>query len=232
MRLLTIEDDESVATALKESLRSSYLVEHAGTGKEGLMKVRLGKFDVVILDVHLTDITGIEVCQAIKLHQPETPVLVLSGDATIMNKIALLDAGAEDYITKPFSLGELKARLRTITRRKSLKKPASSQLTVGELYMDIAKHTVTRQGATITLRKKEFSLLECLMVHADTIVTRAMLINYAWGDNEETWTNTVDVHIKFLRDKIDKPYREKLIKTVHGLGYKLETPAVCRKSLL
>jgi len=229
MHILTIEDDNTVATALHESLRSSYIVDHASTGKEGLLMIGLARYDVVILDVHLSDLPGADVCKSIKMMQPDTPVLVLSGDGAIMNKIALLDAGAEDYLTKPFSLGELKARLRAITRRKNIKKATSSSLVVGELYMDVPRHAVMRNNQSIILRKKEFSLLECLMINAGTVVTREMLINYAWGESEVMWTNTVDVHIKFLRDKIDKPFDIPLIKTVHGLGYKLDAPTPNRK---
>jgi two-component system OmpR family response regulator len=223
MRILTIEDDDAVASALQESLRSSYVVDRASNGADGLAQVKGGRYDVVVLDLHLGDMSGLEVCRAIKDIQPDTPVLILSGDKAVMNKIALLDAGAEDYLTKPFSLGELKARLRTIIRRKGAKRTTATHLLVGDLQMDLSRLTVTRGNTPIVLRRKEFALLECLMAHAGQVVTRDVLTSYAWGENEEMWTNTVDVHIKFLRDKIDRPFDRPLIKTVHGLGYKIES---------
>jgi DNA-binding response OmpR family regulator len=200
MRILTIEDDDAVASALQESLRSSYIVDRASTGADGLSQIKGGRYDVIMLDLHLTDMSGLDVCRAIKDSQPDTPVLILSGDNAVMNKIALLDAGAEDYLTKPFSLGELKARLRTIIRRKGAKRTTATHLVVGELRMDLSRLTVTR-GET------------------------AIALSYAWGENQEMWTNTVDVHIKFLRDKIDRPFDWPLIITVHGLGYKIESSA-------
>jgi DNA-binding response OmpR family regulator len=222
MRILTIEDDDAVGSALQESLRSSYVVDRAATGAEGLTKVKASRYDVVVLDLHLPDMAGLEVCTAIKAIQPETPILILSGDKTVLNKITLLDAGAEDYLTKPFSLGELKARLRAIVRRKSAKKTTARHLVVDDLRMDINKRLVTRNGQNITLRRKEFALLECLMAHAGTVVTRDVLTSYAWSESEDMWTNTVDVHIKSLRDKIDRPFGRPLINTVHGLGYRIE----------
>jgi DNA-binding response OmpR family regulator len=225
MRILTIEDDDAVASALQESLRSSYIVDRASTGADGLSQIKGGRYDVIMLDLHLTDMSGLDVCRAIKDSQPDTPVLILSGDNAVMNKIALLDAGAEDYLTKPFSLGELKARLRTIIRRKGAKRTTATHLVVGELRMDLSRLTVTRGETAIALRRKEFALLECLMAHAGQVVTRDALTSYAWGENQEMWTNTVDVHIKFLRDKIDRPFDWPLIITVHGLGYKIESSA-------
>jgi two-component system OmpR family response regulator len=148
--------------------------------------------------------------------------LILSGESKVMSKISLLDAGADDYLTKPFSLGELKARLRVVTRRIGGQKDSNQRLTSDCLVLDIDTRKVERDGQIIPLRRKEFALLECLMQHAGTVVSRDILTSYAWHANEHPWTNTVDVHIKYLRDKIDRPFDRPLIKTVHGLGYKLE----------
>jgi len=151
------------------------------------------------------------------------PILILSGETKVLSKVTLLDAGADDYLTKPFSLGELKARLRVLTRRSESSRPKQHQLKTADLTLDSDTHHVTRAGQLIKLRRKEFAMLECLMQHAGSVVTRDILTNYAWRENEDAWTNTIDVHIKYLRDKIDRPFTTPLIKTVHGFGYKLET---------
>jgi two-component system OmpR family response regulator len=147
---------------------------------------------------------------------------VLTADDHTLSKVKLLDAGANDYLTKPFSLGELKARMRVLTRHHySLPRPAEP-LAVSGIELNRQNFEVKRDGIPLKLRRKEFALLECLMENAGSVVTRRALTRYAWQGTEDLWTNTVDVHIKHLRDKIDRPFDHKLIKTVHGIGYKLE----------
>lgn len=142
-----------------------------------------------------------------------------------MTKINLLDAGANDYLTKPFSLGELKARLRALARQQSSSNKISEALNVSGIYLNRQTFEVSRDGVDIRLRRKEFALLECLLENAGTVVSREALLRLVWHGNHDLWANTVDVHIKYLRDKIDRPFNSRLICTVHGRGYKLETSA-------
>jgi two-component system OmpR family response regulator len=204
-------------------LTESYTVDHSPTGKNGLKLSEQYIYQAIVLDLNLPDMSGLEVCQQLRKKSVAAPILILSGESKIISKITLLDAGANDYLTKPFSLGELKARLRVLIRHAAATNQAIQHFASDELMLDPIRHQVERNGMVIKLRRKEFSILECLMQHAGSIVTRDTLMSHAWRDNEDPWTNTVDVHIKYLRDKIDRPFDRPLIKTVHGLGYKLET---------
>lgn len=222
IKLLLIEDDREISGALSEVLAPSYEVTLAATGKSGLEQARKGKYNLLVLDLNLPDINGLEICQQLREEGWKLPILILTGQGKVMDKIRLLDAGADDYLTKPFSLGELKARLRVLRRRTNQPDVEAEFLSVGELNLDRTRHIVRRSGQRINLRRKEFALLECLMLHAGTVVSRTILGNYAWQDNEKPWTNTIDVHIKHLRDKVDRPFGQPLIHTVHGLGYRID----------
>ena len=223
MRILLIEDSRDIAAALKQVLTAAqYSVMHVTSGSAGLSEIQNKDYDIVILDLTLPDMTGAAVCETIRNDGRTVPILVLTGDDSVMSKIKALDAGADDYLTKPFSLGELKARLRVLQRRNRQLPPEAQRLSAGGLTLDRDKYHVEREGQVISLRRKEFALLECLMRHADTVVTRSALGNYAWQGADTPWTNTIDVHIKHLRDKVDKPFEHHLIRTVHGLGYRLE----------
>jgi DNA-binding response OmpR family regulator len=221
MKLLLIEDNRDIALAFRQVLATGYSISLAENGLTGLKHVRNDQYDIIILDLNLPDVPGLKVCEEIRAGGCDTPILILTGEAKVMTKIRLLDAGADDYLTKPFSLGELKARLRVLQRRGHQTPTDTSQLSVGELTLDKNKHQVERDGHVIHLRRKEFALLECLMLHAGTVVSRSLLGNYAWQGADKPWTNTIDVHVKHLRDKIDRPFDTPLIQTVHGLGYKL-----------
>ncbi len=221
-KVLLIEDDRSIASALTQALRSTHSIDTAGTGQLALYKVDTGNYDLIVLDLNLPDMTGIMVCRQLRDRGLSAPILILSGDSNVMTKISLLDCGANDYLTKPFSLGELKARLRALTRTTQGQIKAVRQLSIGDISLDRQTFKVTRCGVEVILRRKEFALLECLMEHAGTVVTRNALTRYAWQGADNIWTNTVDVHIKSLRDKIDRPFGQTLIQTVHGLGYRLE----------
>ncbi len=220
-QLLLIEDDRHISTALSHALRSTHAVQVAENGRLGLYKSEQERFATIILDLNLPDMPGLEVCRQLRDHAATTPLLVLSAEDSILTKINLLDAGANDYLTKPFSLGELKARLRALARSASSQTPSSRRLEVADVVLDNATREVSRNGQLITLRRKEFDLLECLMTHAGTVVTREVLTAHAWHGADEPWTNTVDVHIKHLRDKLDRPFDTPLIKTIHGIGYRL-----------
>ena len=224
MKLLLIDDDHSISDALVHALSNTYVIDQADTGGLGLLKAGSSHYDAVILDLHLPDVPGLQVCQQLRNDGFEGPIIVLSGEVKVISKIMLLDAGADDYLTKPFSLGELKARIRMLLRRTSVPGSPQNLMTVGDMILNCERHEVERQGHIIRLRRKEFALLECLMQNVGSVVTRDILSNHAWRDNEDPWANTIDVHIKYLRDKVDTPFEHQLIKTVHGLGYKLEAP--------
>ncbi len=220
-KLLLVDDDSSLAKALALALHDSYDVDIALNGTQGLFKIDNEQYGAIILDLNLPDMAGLVVCQQFRSRGVNAPILILSREARVLTKITLLDAGANDYLTKPFSLGELKARLRALMRDAPVHQPLARKLKVGGLLLDRQMHTVTREGMAISLRRKEFSLLECLMEHAGNVVTRATLIKHAWHGADDPWTNTIDVHIKYLRDKLDRPFDNAIIQTVHGLGYRL-----------
>lgn len=224
INVLLVEDNRSVAMALAQATAREYELTVAQTGLNGLKQADKRDFDIIILDLNLPDMHGFEVCSILRAKGITTPILILSGEEKVMSKIKLLDAGANDYLTKPFSLGELKVRVRVLLRDNPATPIPQKTLEVGDLLLDSVKHVVERSGQAIDLRKKEFSLLECLMLHRDSVVTRQMLGTFAWQSGDKPWANTIDVHIKHLRDKVDRPFGEQLIRTVHGVGYRMNTP--------
>lgn len=223
-KLLLIEDDKGISSALQQALAANYVVDVTDKGVIGVDLASSGKYQLIILDLNLPDSKGLEVCREIRALGVNTPIIIITGDYAVLKKISLLDAGANDYLTKPFSLGELKARMRVTERTSNFSEPTAQFIYIHDIVLDSISHQVKRAGSYIELRKKEFMMLECLMLNSGTVVTRQALMHYAWNGNQDPWTNTVDVHIKYLRDKIDRPFSVPLIKTVHGLGYKLEAP--------
>lgn len=223
MKLLIVEDDPGIVLVLYRALAVHYKVDTASTSARAMQKITNYPYDAIILDLNLPDSSGLKVCERVRASGNTTPILVLSGDADITDKVTLLDSGANDYLTKPFSMDELKARLRVLLREPGSVSKSRHRLVVGDLVLDSIKHQVHRAGQLIDLRRKEFAVLECLMQNTGMVVTRATLSSYAWEDNDDSLTNTVDVHIKYLRDKIDRPFEGKpLIQTVHGVGYKID----------
>ncbi|HSW85600.1 MAG TPA: response regulator transcription factor [Candidatus Saccharimonadales bacterium] len=227
-KVLVVEDDRSIASALSQVLRTSHNVVVATTAQSAFYKVDSGHYDLILLDLNLPDMPGKAVCQRWRESGLETPILVLTADNQILTKVNLLDIGANDYLTKPFSLGELKARMRVLTRGQTHRPKQPVSLNVADVELNRQKFEVYRDGKLIQLRLKEFTLLECLMEHAGSVVTRRALIRFAWPGTEDLWTNAVDVHIKHLRDKIDRPFDRKLIRTVHGIGYRFELEAAVK----
>lgn len=222
MKILLVEDDKYLAKAIKERLSKHYVVEMVHTGKEGEDFVKMNAFDLVVLDLGLPDIDGVEVCKNIRKLKVTIPILMLTGSFEISQKVNALDSGADDYLTKPFSFDELLARIRALLRRKE--KPIEDDiLTVGDLTFHVAEGLVERKKKILQLRRKQLRLLEYLMRNAGRVVTREMIMNNVWGHENESMNNIVDVHIKYLRDIVDKPFDKKMIKTMHGLGYKLES---------
>jgi two-component system OmpR family response regulator len=226
-KMLLIEDDRKIAGALAHALKNAYDVESTSSGKLAIYKTDRQQYDIIVLDLNLPDMPGIFICQQLRDRGLRTPILILTGEAKILTKINLLDAGANDYLTKPFSLGEFNARLRVLVRSaaEQLVQPVVKSLVIHGVSLDRQRYSVTRDGVNIPLRRKEFDILECLLEQAGHVVSRDALSRRLWADHEDRWTNTVTVHIKSLRDKIDRPFNRALIQTVHGRGYKFEAPS-------
>jgi DNA-binding response OmpR family regulator len=226
-KILLVEDDRSITSALAHALKNTYDFDGAPSGKLAIYKTDMQTYDVIVLDLNLPDVPGIFICQQLRERGLRTPILILSGDDKTLTKINLLDAGANDYLTKPFSLGEFKARLRVLVRDAAEQSmPALPRsLIIHGVCLDRHSFVVTRDGIPIPLRRKEFDVLEYLLEHAGQVVSRDALSRHLWSDSDEHWTNTVTVHIKSLRDKLDRPFNQALIQTVHGRGYKFEAPA-------
>lgn len=221
MKLLLIEDDKETAATLKEELEKDYVIELSFSGEDGEYKAEINEYDLIVLDLGLPDKDGLEVCRKIRANRIQTPILVLTGESDLGIKISLLDAGADDYLTKPFTFAELKARIRAVLRRQH-QTFISNTLSVEDLTLDLNKKIAKRGVKIISLRPKEFYLLEYLIRNTGAVLSRGMILDHVWDSESESLTNIVDVHIKYLRDQVDRPFEKKLIKTVHGLGYKIE----------
>ena len=221
MRILIIEDDHDMALTLADNLKKNYIVEISLTGEDGKYKASENDYDLIILDYMLPNISGVEVCKKLRENQINTPILILTGRSTVEDKTTGLNAGADDYLTKPFSFEELEARIKALLRRPQ-QTFTSNVLHLGDLVLDLDKKTVERNGQIIRLRRKEFELLECLVKNAGRVMSRGVIIDHIWDSAYESGGNTVDVHIKYLRDSIDRPFDKRMIKTVHGFGYKIE----------
>lgn len=229
MRILIIEDDIILARGMKTVLGKEHSIELAHNGEDAIRLVKENDYDVLLLDLQLPDMPGIEVCQALRLADKNMPILVVTGEFSPASIISLLDAGADDYVFKPFRVDVLRARIRALGRRQATRKPTARQLMIDDMILDRSSHTFWRGKHEVHLRNKEYMLLEQLMLHPNIVMSRAALIDKAWDSNENAWANLVDVHIKYLRDKIDKPFGTNSIETVHGLGYIIRAKKPVRK---
>src|SRR5688572_27031862 len=224
MRLLFAEDDKQLLTAIARGLREAgHEVEQATTGGQALTLALAGEYDVIILDVLLPGKSGIVVCRAIRESGNRIPILMLTALDAVDHRIAGLDAGADDYLTKPFDFGELLARLRALTRRH--RDTAPPRLVIGDLEIDNERRTVKRAGREITLTAREFTLLQYLAQHVGRVVTRAELMEHVWDDTQTNYSNIIDVYAGRLRRKIDEGERDAIFTTVRGVGFRLEAPA-------
>ena len=229
-RILIAEDDRQLRAALVRGLReAAYDVEQAGNGKQAMSLIDDAPFDAIILDILMPGMTGLEVCRAIRAREDRTPILMLTALDSVEQRIAGLDEGADDYLTKPFDFGELLARVRALTRRHG--ESASAQLTVGDLVIDLRRHTVHRGTREISLTAKEFAFLVYLARNAGTVVSRADLMAHVWDDSRSTaYSNIIDVYASRLRRKLDDGEVEPLFTTLRGTGFVLEAPAGSRRS--
>lgn len=222
MRLLIIEDERKIARALKKALeQESYAVDIAYDGDNGYAMAMTEPYDVAIIDRMLPgEYNGIDIIKSMRNAKIQTPVILLTALGTVSNKTEGLDNGADDYLVKPFALEELLARVRALIRRPP--KQLSSILSLGDLYLDTVNFTVERSGTEISLTNKEFGLLEYLMRHPGITLSKDAIISHVWNYDADILPNTVEVYIKYLRNKIDKPFEKNLIHTVRGFGYKIQ----------
>jgi DNA-binding response OmpR family regulator len=223
MRLLLVEDERKVASFIARSLRENlYTVDVADTGEKALELVSRATYDLILLDLRLPKLSGVEVCREIRDSGIETPVLMLTARSLVEQRVEGLDAGADDYLTKPFALAELHARVRALTRRGFHR--GGAKLHAADLELDRPRRTVKRGDEDVQLTFKEFALLELLMMRSPDPVLRSEIIEHVWSHGFDTETNIVEVYINRLRQKIDQQHTVKLIQTVRGSGYKLAAP--------
>jgi DNA-binding response OmpR family regulator len=223
MRILIVEDDHKIANAIKKGLnQESYAVDVSFDGKDGLGNALTINYDLIILDRMLPEVDGVKLCQILREKKYKTPILILTAKDKIHDKVEGLDAGADDYMVKPFAFEELLARIRALLRRPEIIK--EDILQVGDLTLDRINFEVKRDGERINLSSKEFALLEYLMRNTGRILTKDNIISHVWDYDADILRNTVEVYIGYLRNKIDKPFSGKpeLIKTLRGFGYKID----------
>jgi heavy metal response regulator len=221
MRILVVEDEKKVASFLKKGLEEEYYaVDCAYDGEEALFMVEASDYDLVLLDIMLPKINGLEVLKGVRQRGLTIPVLMLTAKDSVEDVVKGLDAGGDDYLTKPFAFAELLARVRALLRRKE--RGPAGELRVANLVLDPATHMVRRGGQEIDLTAKEYALLEYLMRHVNRVVTRTMISEHVWDYHFDPMTNVIDVYVNHLRRKIDLDSSQRLIHTVRGVGYMLQ----------
>jgi two-component system OmpR family response regulator len=220
MRVLVVEDDVKMAAAIRRGLRfEGIVVDLAEGGEEAIRLVGATDYDAVLLDVMLPDLDGFETCRRLRRQGVWVPILMLTARDAVEDRVRGLDTGADDYLTKPFSLAELLARLRALARRGPVERPVV--LEVGDLRLDPASHEVWRGEHRIELSAREFALLETFMRRPGLVLTQPQLLEAAWELGYEQRSNVVEVYVRYLREKIDRPFGLKSIETVRGVGYRL-----------
>lgn len=223
MKVLLVEDDHRISLSIKTGLeQENFLVDVAFNGETGYEMAFEDGYDVILLDVMLPLLDGIEVCKRLRQHKKMTPILMLTAKSSISDTVTGLESGADDYVTKPFAFEELLARINALARR-----PRTAQqqtLTLNDLELDIKTHSVTRNKVSVTVSKKEFLLLEFLLRNVNTVVSKEQIIQHVWEYDTDVLPNTVEVYIGYLRNKLEKPFtsQKKLIKTVRGVGYMIQ----------
>jgi len=220
VRVQVVEDEVKMAGLLKRGLEEEgYAVDMSGTGDDALWLASENPYDAVVLDIMLPDIDGFEVCKRLRAAGRWSPVLMLTARDAVPDRVSGLDAGADDYLTKPFSFAELLARLRALLRRGATERPPF--LAMGDLTLDPATRRVSRAGAPVELTAKEFALLEYFMRHPGEVLSRSRLIEHVWDFAYEGDSNVVDVYVRYLREKVDRPFGTDSVETVRGAGYRL-----------
>ena len=220
MRVLVVEDEVKMAGLLKRGLEEEgYAVDMSGTGHDALWLASENPYDAVVLDIMLPDLDGFEVCRRLRAAGRWSPVLMLTARDAVADRVSGLDAGADDYLTKPFSFAELLARLRALLRRGATERPPF--LAVGDLTLDPATRRVSRARTPVELTAKEFALLEYFTRHPGEVLSRTRLIEHVWDFAYDGDSNVVDVYVRYLREKVDRPFGSDSLETVRGAGYRL-----------
>lgn len=218
-KILIVEDEEKIARFVElELMHEGYEVDKAFDGRTGLDKALTGNYSLIILDIMLPKLNGLEVLRRVR-NEYQTPVIMLTARDAVMDKVAGLDAGADDYLTKPFAIEELLARIRVALKRKNIVEFETRKMTIGDVTLDVDRHEVSVKGEQVELTNREFELLHVLMENKGIVMDREKLINQVCGYDFVGETNTIDVYIRYLRAKIDDRYGIKLISTVRGVGY-------------
>jgi two-component system OmpR family response regulator len=224
VRVLVVEDEAKMAALVRKALElEGYSVDTASTGTDALWLGGENDYDAIVLDVMIPEPDGFEVCRRLRADGRWAPILLLTARDSVDDRVVGLDAGADDYLPKPFSFAELYARLRALTRRGAPERPAV--LEVGDLCLDPATHRVTRAGQSIDLSPKEFGLLDLFMRHPDDVLSRSKILEHVWDFAYDGTSNVVDVYVRYLREKIDRPFDRATLETVRGVGYRLRSDA-------
>ncbi len=220
MRVLVIEDERRLSMVIKKGfIEDGFAVDQAFDGEDGLYLAESEQYDLIVLDIMLPKVDGLTVCKKLREKSIKTPILMLTAKSTTDDKVAGLDSGADDYLTKPFSFVEFRSRVHALIRRSH--QEASPILVIDDLTLDPLKHSVERDGVALKLTPKEFAILELLLRHKGEAVTRTMITEHVWDYNFDGMSNVVDVFVASLRKKVDAKYKKKLIQTVHGVGFRV-----------
>jgi DNA-binding response OmpR family regulator len=223
MHILIVEDEKQLGKLLKRVLTEErHVVDVADEGYEGLNLALSDSYDLVILDRMLPNMDGLEICRQMRQSKIKSVVLMLTARGSVEDRVSGLTSGADDYLTKPFAMSELLARVQALLRRRDRDTEGTNILQVGNLTLDLVRHEVQREGKNIELTAKEFALLEYLMRHPGQVLTRSQITDQVWRYDLDAISNVVDIYIHYLRDKIDHGFARPLLKTVRGIGYKLE----------
>lgn len=224
MRILVVEDDKKIASFVANGLKQSgYAVDQCLSGDEGLLMARTVPYDAAVIDIMLPKMDGLTLVQTMRKESIRTPVIILSAKATVDDRVRGLQAGGDDYVTKPFAFSELVARVQALIRR-ATNATEPTRLVVGDLVFDLLAREVTRGGQKIELQAREQALLEYLMRQAGRVVTKTMILEHVWDYSFDPQTNVVDVLVHRLRSKVDKDFPHKMIQTIRGVGYVLKAP--------
>ncbi len=222
VHILLVEDEVRLAAAVRRALvEDGHVVDHVADGADALAQALVEEYDILLLDVMLPSLDGLEIARRLRARNNMTPILMLTARDSIPDRVAGLAAGADDYLVKPFALAELAARINALNRRATMSTGDTGILTVGDLQLDIRSREAIRQGQRIELTSREFSLLETLMRRPGQVFTRSQLLDRVWSYDMLTESNVVDIYIHYLRNKIDRDFEPKLIRTVRGAGYAL-----------
>ncbi len=221
MRVLVVDDEQRITSNIKDYLVSDgHTVDTAANGEDALVLADINSYDLVILDWMLPDMDGLKICKVLRENKIDSPVLMLTAKSQLEDKVEGLNAGADDYLTKPFEFDELDARIRALLRRK-IGGSSTPLIRIADFTLDTNTREVTRGGQKVDLAPREFSLLEYLVLNRGKALGRTDILEHVWGESVDQFSNTVDVHIRYLRKKIDDDFDTKLIKTVKGKGYML-----------